>query len=303
MTIVVAGGTGFLGSALVNAWRTGGHRVLVLTRRPRGQDDIAWTTDPASTGWSAFIDGADVVVNLAGEGIADKRWTTARKTAILDSRVRATRALASAINTVRKPPPTFISSSAVGIYGTTRGDELLTEASAPGSDFLAAVCSAWEAEATRVSPAATRVVLVRTGVVLSRDAGALPQMALPFRFFAGGRLGSGRQYVSWIHLRDWVAMVQWAVATAAVVGPLNATAPQPVTQAEFARDLGRAMNRPALVPTPAIALRLGLGEMADALLLGGQRVLPAQAQRLGFQFTYPQLTAALAAVFAETPGR
>jgi uncharacterized protein len=294
--IVIAGGSGFLGTTLAGEWRTAGHRVDVLTRRPRREGDVAWSPEDGDRQWHAAIDGADAVVNLAGEGIADRRWTAARKTAILDSRIRATRAIVAAIHAARVKPAALLSASAIGIYGN-RGDEPLTEESPAGSDFLADVCRAWEAEAAPAAPA-TRLVLLRTGVVLAKDAGALPQMALPFRFFAGGPLGSGRQYLSWIHLADWVAMVHWALATAAVTGPLNVTAPAPATNAEFARALGRAMRRPAVMPAPSFALRLGLGEMADALLLGGQRVLPAKAQRLGFEFSYPALDAALRRIYS-----
>ena len=274
--------------------------MRVLTRQPRREDDVQWSPGSADTSWIASLDGADTVVNLAGEGIADKRWTAARKAAILDSRVRATRALATAIKSSRTPPRVMLSASAIGFYGSNRGDDTLTEESAAGSDFLAEVCRHWEAEAV---PAAdiTRLVLLRTGVVLDKKSGALPQMALPFRFFAGGRVGSGRQYLSWIHLADWLGMVRWALATPDVAGPLNVTAPAPVTNAEFSRALGRAMDRPALVPAPAFALRLGLGEMADGLLLGGQRVLPAKAQRHGFRFRFASVDAALQDIYQGTP--
>jgi uncharacterized protein (TIGR01777 family) len=238
------------------------------------------------------------VVNLAGEGIADERWTAARQTAILRSRVTATRAIAEAIRDCAQPPRIFISASAIGFYGTTGADELLTEDSAPGADFLATVCQAWERE-TNAAAGVARIVFLRTGVVLARDGGALPKMALPFRFFVGGRLGSGRQYISWIHLQDWVEMVRWILRTD-VSGPLNLTAPAPVTNAEFTRALGNAMHRPSLFPVPAIALRVLLGrEFADALLLDGQRVLPARAQRLGFQFRFATIDSALHAIFRE----
>ena len=292
---MIAGGSGFLGTTLTRDWRAAGHDVVVLTRRPRRDGDVAWAPDGSDQQWRAVIDGAGAVVNLAGEGIADQRWTAARKAAILDSRVRATQAIVAAIDAARVKPRTLISGSAIGIYGN-RADEPLAEESPTGSDFLADVCRAWEAAAAPAA-AATRVVLLRTGVVLAKDAGALPQMALPFRFFAGGPLGSGRQYLSWIHLADWTAMVQWAMATDAVTGPLNVTAPAPATNAEFARALGRAIRRPAVMPAPSFALRLGLGEMADALLLGGQRVLPAKAERLGFAFRYPALDAALRDIY------
>jgi uncharacterized protein (TIGR01777 family) len=222
------------------------------------------------------------------------RWTAARKRIIRQSRVDATRALAGAIASAPHPP-VLVSGSAVGIYGA-RGDERLDEQTSPGSDFLAGVCRDWESAALQAAPGA-RVVLVRTGIVLARHGGALPQLARPFWFFVGGPVGSGRQYVSWIHLDDWVSLVAWAIANAALVGPLNATAPHPVTNAELATALGTALHRPGFVRTPAFPLRLALGEMAEAAILSGQRVVPAQALSLGFVFRYPTIDAALAAIY------
>ena len=298
--IVVAGGSGFLGSALVDAWKGEGHDVTILTRQVRAANQIAWTPGTSDTTWTAAIEGADAVVNLAGERIAGKRWTTARKAAIRDSRVRPTRALASAIRSAARPPAVFISASGIGIYGA-RDEKPVTESTPPGFDFLASVCREWETEALAASPT-SRVVLLRTGLVLSKDGGALPQIALPFRFFAGGSLGSGRQYMSWIHLDDWVAMVRWA-ATEPVSGPLNLTAPNPVTNAEFTRALAQTLGRPAVVTAPAFALRLALGEMADALLLTGQRALPAKALAQGFRFRYEKLEDALNAIYSPRPKR
>ncbi len=246
--------------------------------------------------WTAEIEGAAAVVNLAGESIAASRWSNAQKQRILDSRVQATRSLADAILGASRPPPVFVSGSAVGYYGP-RGDEVVTENQPPGTDFLAQVCAAWEVEATRADSAA-RVVCVRTGLVIEDGGGALPRMVLPFKFGAGGPLGSGRQYMPWIHRDDWVALVRWTIATAAAEGPINAMAPNPVTNAEFARALGRALHRPAFMPAPAFALRLVLGEMADALVLSGQRAVPAKAERLGFRFRFTQLDDALRAIFA-----
>ena len=295
MRIVVAGGSGFLGRALVGAWRAEGHEVKVLTRTPRGADDVRWTPD-AEAGWATALEGSQAVVNLAGEGIADSQWTEARKRAILDSRVTATRALASGIRACARPPRVFLSASGVGFYGT-RGDEPLTEDSASGSDFLAAVCRAWEKE-TDGAAGVARIVLLRTGLVLAGDGGALPRMAMPFRFCVGGRVGSGRQFLSWTHLTDWVGMVRWALSNTAVTGPVNVTAPSPVTNAHFTRALATAMHRPALVPVPALALQLLLGrEMADTLLLGGQRALPAKAQQLGYQFRFADVESALRHIF------
>jgi uncharacterized protein (TIGR01777 family) len=299
MTIIIAGGAGFLGSALAGAWRQDGREVLVLTRRPRGEHQIGWSPGSGADGeWVAAVQNADAVVNLAGESIAGGRWTAARKAAIRDSRLRATRALAGAILNSPSRKPVFVSASGVGVYGP-RGDEAVTEDTPPGFDFLASVCREWEAEALAAA-ASARVVLLRTGLVLSNDGGALPRMALPFRFFGGGPSGSGRQYMPWIHVDDWVAMTRWAVSTPSVSGPLNVVAPNPVTNAEFARELGRALRRPAFLPAPAFALRLALGEMADALLLAGQRALPAKALALGFSFRYAALQDALRAIYGQT---
>jgi uncharacterized protein (TIGR01777 family) len=292
--IVIAGGSGLLGRALTGRLLHDGHTVAVLTRSPRHPHDVAWNPTDPTTQWAEIAAAADAVINLAGESIAGRRWTSARKAALLASRLAATRALASAIRGSTPRPAVFLSGSAIGIYGP-RGSEPITEETPPGNDFLASLCVAWEREAAAVA-SLTRVVLLRTGVVLARQGGALPQMALPFTLFAGGRVGSGRQCVPWIHIDDWVEMARWALLTAAIDGPLNATAPQPVSNATFAHALGRAMHRPSLLPAPAFALRLALGEMADVVLTG-QCVLPAKAQRLGFMFRYPDLDAALANLY------
>jgi len=278
MKIAIAGGTGFLGRALAASLASDGHDVVVLRR-----------------GSTAEIDGADGVVNLSGESIAGKRWTGAQKERIRDSRVKTTRALVEAIRRAKRPPSVFVSGSAVGYYGP-HGDEIVTEDTPAGSDFLAGVCVQWEQEAASAS-GFTRVVYARTGVVLERDGGALPPMLPPFRFGVGGPVGSGRQFWPWIHRADWVAMVRWALATPSVSGPINVTAPAPVTNAEFARALGRALHRPAFMPTPAFAIRLILGEMADALVLSGQRAIPQRAEHAGFAFAYPRLDGALRAIF------
>jgi uncharacterized protein (TIGR01777 family) len=298
MRVIVAGGTGFLGRALVTALRGNGHNVRVLTRRPRSASDVAWSPEGGNAEWTAEIAYAEAVINLAGEPIADGRWTTARRLAIRNSRNHATKALVAAIQAAPRPPRVFISSSAIGIYGD-RGDQPLTEQAAPGSDFLASVCVDWENAARRAASDSTRVVLIRTGLVLAGDGGgALPRLAMPFWFFVGGRLGSGRQYVSWISVEDWTGLVQWALEHDEVSGPINATAPEPVTNAEFARVLGRVIRRPAVMPTPGFALHLALGEMADAMILTGQRVLPAKAQAMGFHFRYATLEPALRAIYA-----
>jgi uncharacterized protein (TIGR01777 family) len=295
MRIVVGGGSGFLGRSLTAALRAAGHQVMVLTRRPAGDGDLHWAPGGESGAWTAAVQAADVVVNLAGDGIADRRWSPSRKDEILRSRIMATRALTNVVRDAVRPA-TFLSSSAIGIYGDC-GDTEVTEAHRPGSDFLARVCVEWEREAQAVADV-TRVVLLRTGVVLARDGGALPQMAMPFRFLAGGPIGSGRQFMSWVHRDDWVAMVMWLIDEATISGPINVTAPEPARNREFARQLGRALHRPAVMRVPAFVLRLALGELADTALLSGQRVLPAVATANGFRFRYPDLTSTLAAIYA-----
>lgn len=300
MKIVIAGGSGFLGKALVRALSTDGHEIVVLSRgEPKLEigRPVHWTPDGTVGDWARALDGAGALVNLAGESIAGKRWTPAQKARILDSRVLATRSLVSALAKVTAPPPVFVSGSAVGYYGPLR-DEVATEERGPGSDFLAQVCVAWEAEARAAADGAGRVAIIRTGLVLDRHEGALPQMLPPFWFGAGGPVGSGRQYWPWIHRQDWVDLVRWTIATPAASGPINAASPQPVINKVFAKALGRVLHRPAFMPAPGFALKLALGEMAEALLLSGQRAMPAKAERLGFTFAYPQLDAALQAIFS-----
>lgn len=306
MKIVIAGGTGFLGQALADQALAIGHEVVVLSRgRPgsaaaaaslssggRGPSRASWLPDGSAGNWASVVNGADAVVNLAGESIADGRWTAARKARILDSRVLATQSLVAAARAAATPPRVLINASAVGYYGS-RGAEVLTEESAPGRDFLASVCTAWEREALQAAGSVQRVALVRSGLVLASHGGALGQMLAPFKLYAGGPLGSGRQFVAWIHLADWVRLVLFVLATDSVAGPVNGVGPNPVTNAAFAQTLGRVLHKPSLVPAPAVALRLALGEMADALLLASQRVVPAKATAAGFAFLFPDLDAAL----------
>jgi uncharacterized protein (TIGR01777 family) len=296
--VVLAGGSGFLGNALRAQLLADGHAVANLTRRatPAAPGDITWTPDGTASGdWAKAIDDADAVVNLAGEGIADARWSEARKRSILESRLLSTRSLVAALRQTAKPPAVFVSASAVGYYGP-RGDEIVTEATPPGSDFLANVCVQWEREADQASPV-TRVVLVRSGIVLHPEGGALAKMLLPFRFGIGGPIGSGTQYTPWIHRDDWVDLVRWLIGEPAARGAFNATAPEPVRNAEFARALGRALRRPAMLPVPGIALRILFGELAGALLTG-QRAMPARAEEMGFTFRFARLDDALADLFS-----
>ena len=292
MRIVIAGGSGFLGGALVDSLRADGHAVTALTRKATQSHHVAWDPYGSITGWAHVMEDADAVINLAGAPI-NSRWTASHKRDMWNSRVRSTRTLVAAMKSVRRIPPVLLNGSAVGIYGP-HGDEPLTEESRPGGGFLAGLGEAWEKEALAAGPEA-RVVLLRTGVVLAPNDGALPKMALPFRFFAGGPIGPGTQYLSWIHRDDWVAMVRWALLND-IAGPLNVTSPNPVTNAEFARTLGKALHRPALMPAPAFAVRLVLGEMADVILTG-QRVFPDKAHEMGFDFTYPTLESALRALY------
>jgi uncharacterized protein len=303
MRIVIAGGSGFLGRALTEALLTAGHHLQVLTRQPavpsepqtgRQFEHVAWTPDGTANGfWTSPCSGADIIVNLAGESIASGRWTPARKARLRGSRVFATRSLARFIMESDQPPAAFVSASAIGFYGD-RGGDALTESAGPGGDFLAELAAEWEKEALAAQSARTRVVLLRTGIVLDPREGALPKMLAPFRLFAGGPFGSGRQYMSWIHRDDWVSLVRWAIETPGVRGPLNLVSPNPVTNADFARALGRALQKPAVMPAPGLALKLVLGEMAGPLLLYSQRVRPARALEGGFRFAHPALDEALA---------
>jgi uncharacterized protein (TIGR01777 family) len=289
MKVVMAGGSGFLGSALASSLRIDHHDITIVTRHPKIHGEVPWTDLPM------VVEDADVVVNVAGESLDAGRWTAARKASILDSRVKATEAVVKAMSAATRRPKVLLNASAIGFYGA-EGDGAVTEESPPGSDFLATVCVAWEAAAMSAAWM-TRVVLLRTGLVLDGNGGALPKLALPFRLFAGGRAGSGNQYWSWIHREDWVRMVRWAMNTETVTGPLNVTAPAPATNREFTQALARALHRPALAPAPAFALRLLLGEMADAMVLNGRRVLPAKAEMNGFEFRYPDLDSALQQIY------
>jgi uncharacterized protein (TIGR01777 family) len=310
MRIVVAGGTGFLGSPLSETLAEEGHDVRVLSRSLApgearhdagtgvpGITRVGWTPDGRTGRWADVISGADVVINLAGASIGGRRWTPQRKAEIRDSRILATRSLAAAIHAADTPPRVFVSSSATGYYGA-RGSETLTEASPPGDDFLATLCEDWEAEARKATREGVRVAITRSGMVLERSGGALAEMIRPFRLGAGGPMGSGRQYMSWIHRLDWIELIRWIVETPEASGPINLTAPHPVTNREFARSLGRALRRPALLPAPKFALRLVLGEFADHVVTG-QRAVPERALALGYRFRYPELDMAFRGIFAE----
>jgi uncharacterized protein (TIGR01777 family) len=285
--IVVSGGTGFLGEPLVRRLLQRGADVLVLSRNP------AKVQSGRGIPWSAVDEAgsADAIINLAGENVGEGRWTAERKGNILSSRIEATTALVTAMRRARAKPRTFISPSAVGFYGV-RDDEILDESSDTGSGFLAAVTRDWE-EAARRAEGVARVVIFRFGVVVAKDGGALKKMLLPFRFGAGGPIGSGEQWMSWVDRDDVLRAIEWAIDHPEVRGTYNITAPEPVRNRDFARALGRSIHRPSFMPTPAFALRLLFGEMADEILLGGQRVVPSRATREGFTFAYPTLEASL----------
>jgi uncharacterized protein (TIGR01777 family) len=290
--VIIAGGTGFLGSALSDRLRHAGHEVALLTRRYRtnASDQVQWRPDGTTGPWADALRGAKVVVNLAGEDIAGGRWTAARKSALRQSRLLPTRSLVSAMKQLAEPELTLVNVSGINYYGD-RDDEIVTEATPAGSDFLARLCIDWEREAEQAATQA-RVVILRSAPVLHPSGGALARMLFPFRLGVGGRLGSGKQYFPWIHLDDWVSLVVWAIATPEARGAFNATAPTPATNAEFTQALGRALHRPAVIPVPAFGLRLALGELAE-ILLTGQRAIPARAQEMGFRFRFTQIDGAL----------
>jgi uncharacterized protein (TIGR01777 family) len=295
MTIVIAGGTGFLGTALQQHLRGAGHGVRILSRRRTPDPDtIEWNPDGSAGAWARSLDGADAVVNLSGAGLADGRWTAARKTVLRNSRVQSTRSLVEAIRKVSRPPA-LINASGVGYYGD-RGVELVTEATPAGDDFLARLCVEWEREATTAA-GTTRVAILRNGVVMHPSGGALAKMLLPFRLGLGGPLGSGAQYLPWIHLADWLALVTHIIGAPDASGALNVTAPNPATNADFTRALAGALSRPAMFRVPGFALRLALGELADTLLTG-QRAVPERAGHLGFQFRFPDIAPALGDVIS-----
>lgn len=293
--IAVTGATGFIGAALAAALERDGMTVRRLTRTPRAPGDFAF--DPARQVLDPrALDGVTAVVHLAGEPLA-QRWTDDVRQRIRASRVDGTRLLAEAVAKLGQGPRVLVSGSAVGYYGD-RGDEVLTEESGPGADFLAEVCTAWEAAAAPAADAGVRLVYARTGVVLDRRGGALQQLLLPFRLGLGGPTGHGRQWMSWISLADTVAALRHALVTEIVSGPVNVVGPAPVTNAEFMRHLGRAMHRPALLRTPPFALRLLYNEMADATLLASQRAMPEVLRRTGFRHAHPTLDAALRTALA-----
>lgn len=300
MKVVISGGSGLIGRALTAELIANGHQVRILSRDPAragglpaGVEVVGWDAESAAT-LAPGLEGADAVVQLAGANIGGGRWTPARKRLIRDSRVRSSRAIAEAL-AAAGAPRILVQGSAVGYYGA-RGNERLDEDAAPGDDFLAETCREWEAASESAAAAGVRRTVARTGVVLTREGGALPRMALPFKLFAGGPAGSGDQWLPWIHLDDEVAALRFLIEHEAAAGPFNLTAPNPVTNREFSRALGRALHRPSLMPAPAFALRLALGEMST-LVLDGQRAVPRRLLEAGFDFTFSDAEGALRAIY------
>jgi uncharacterized protein (TIGR01777 family) len=293
--VAVSGASGLIGSALASSLESGGHRVISLVRRAPRDDEDALRWDPASGAITPVGQSvADAVVHLAGDSIMGLRWTAEKKRRIRESRTTATRLLVRTLTRLPKPPAVLVCASGIGYYGS-RGDEVLTEESGPGTGFLAELARDWEAATATAIAQGIRVVSLRLGVVLSVKGGALATMLTPFRLGLGGVIGDGTQWMSWIALDDVVGAIRHVLATDTLRGPVNAVAPAPVTNAEFTRTLGGVLGRPTLVPLPAFAARLALGEMADALLLTSQRVVPARLQATGYRFRRSTLENALRA--------
>ncbi len=296
MRAIIAGGSGLIGRALTQHLCAQGWKVVVLSRHPQRVEGLPAGSEVALWGgggeeWQDLVDGADAVVNLAGEGIANGRWTRARKQRLRDSRVLSTSSLVTAIRAASVKPAVLLQASAVGYYGDT-DDEEIDEQHAPGTGFLADLSQEWEDASAAVKEVGTRRVVLRLGVSLSVEGGMLPRVVLPFRFFAGGALGSGRQWVPWIHIADTVRAMEFLIAHEELSGPVNVSAPNPVQFSDLASAIGKSMRRPSVFRVPSWVIRAGMGEMAD-VVLHGQRALPTRLTEAGFEFRYPRLEAAL----------
>ncbi len=297
MRVIITGGSGLIGRALTRSLTNDRHEVIILSRNPArvkavpdGVQVVGWDGRTAN-GWGHLVETADAVVNLAGENIAAGRWTDERKRRIRDSRVQAGQAVTQAIQSASRKPAVLVQASAVGYYGP-HGDEPVPEDTPPADDFLGRVCVEWESSTAPVEAAGVRRVVIRTGVVLSQEDGALPRMLLPFKLFAGGPIGSGRQGFPWIHIHDETAAIRFLIDHPSASGPFNLAAPNPVSNAEFSRALGRVLKRPAFMPTPGFALKLMFGEMAS-ILLTGQYAVPRRLLELGFAFRFTEAGQAL----------
>jgi len=291
MNVVITGASGLIGTALTKKLSNEGHRIFPMVRDLSGDNPFQWHPQKNKIKWDKTIP-IDVVVHLAGAGIAQGRWTKKRKQTILDSREKGTQLLSRTLAGLKHKPRVYISGSAIGYYGDT-GDHAVDEESRRGDGFLAEVCQIWEAATVPATQAGIRTVNIRIGVVLSRQGGALQKMVLPFKLGLGGRLGSGRQYMSWVSLEELVHMVRFIMKTETISGPVNLVSENPVTNGEFSESLAKALNRPALFPVPAFMLKLVLGEMADELLLQGSKVIPRKLKSAGFDFYDADLQTAL----------
>jgi uncharacterized protein len=292
MKILITGASGLIGRALQQSFAEQGHTMLLASRQePKDEQHIKWSIEDGFAD-PGKLEGIDVVVHLAGENVSGLRWTEEKKQAIRDSRVLGTRNVVDAISKLKKKPNTFIASSAIGFYGE-RGDDEVTESSAPGDNFFAEVSTAWESESRRAEDAGIRTVLLRTGIVLSKNGGALSAMLTPFKLGVGGVVGSGRQWMSWISLDDEIAIINYAIENKEIRGAVNAVAPNPVTNEVFTKTLGEVLYRPTFIPLPAFAISMLFGEMGDALLLASTKVLPKRLEEAGFKFKYPELKGAI----------
>jgi uncharacterized protein len=294
MKIVVAGASGLVGSALARKLKAEGAEVTPLVRSAAKSGEIEWHPDRGSIDAPALED-FDAVINLAGDGIADGRWTEEKKRRILDSRVNGTRLLSETMANLSRKPKTFINASAVGFYGS-RGDELVDEDSGPGEGFLASVCRQWESATAPAEQAGIPVVKLRLGVILTKDGGIMGSMLRPFKLGLGGKVGSGEQVISWVAMDDVVAVISFILQNESVRGPINAVAPHPVTNEEFTRTLGRVLSRPTFMAMPAFAARLAFGEMADEMMLSSTRVAGKVLNAAGFKFQYPEIEGAVRAM-------
>jgi uncharacterized protein len=296
MRVIITGGTGLIGSALTKSLTSDGHEVIILSRSPQpntqqlsGVQQVQWDAATAN-GWGHYADGADAIVNLAGEGIADGRWSEERKKRIYASRINAGKAVMEAITAAAIKPKVLIQASGVDYYGP-HGDEILTEEAGPGSGYLPQVCFDWEASTAAAEAMGMRRAVIRSGIVLSNEGGAWPRIVLPFKLFAGGPIGSGKQYWPWIHMVDEVGAIRFLIDNENAKGVFNFSAPTPLTNKQFAETLGKVMRRPAFFPVPAFALQAVFGEMST-ILLDGKRAVPHHLQKLGYTFKYPSAEAA-----------
>lgn len=302
MRVIITGGTGMIGRALSRDLIKNGHEVVILSRNPQKYERklpdqvrlIKWDAKSAQ-GWLEFTDGASGIVNLAGVNIGESRWTEERKKAILSSRVEAGKAVVEAITLAKNKPSWVIQASAVGYYGAS-GDQILTEESPAGDEFQSFVCQEWERSTEPLDEIGIRRIIIRSGVVLDRSDGALPRMAMPFRLFVGGRIGSGEQWFSWIHLTDEVQAIRFLIDRIELQGVFNLTTPNPVRNRDLANALGKVLRRPSFIPVPAFALKILFGEMSRVLLTG-QRVVPERLLAAGYKFQFPEIVQALKDIY------